>query len=291
MYDPFDPQNGPPFSLEFQRQYRGAQRARNERITDWALASLAALEGTRARDRLFNVYRTWADLRMIDPAIEPSDRRPNWCYLGGPVKANYGVFGIGTLSTLRSWLSMWSLRTSQCTAAPHLGRITVPSLVVPATADTGVYETDDCKRTYEELNAKGVEMPGPPQGYGEKLGVAFQLVDDLLDVAGDPAATGKAMLTDLREGKMTYPLILAMEREPDLVPALERACQADDGAVDPDLAARIARAMGSGHVAEDCMVLASRLCNDAIRSLSVLPSSRARAALESVALATPRRRR
>jgi pimeloyl-ACP methyl ester carboxylesterase len=142
VFDPFDPQNGPPFSLEFQRQYRSAQRARNERITDWVLASLTALEGTRARDRLFNLYRTWADLRMIDPGIEPSDRRPNWCYLGEPVKANYGVFGIGTLSTLRSWLSMWSLRTSQCTAAPHLGRITVPSLVVNATADTGVYESD-----------------------------------------------------------------------------------------------------------------------------------------------------
>ncbi len=100
------------------------------------------LESTRARDRLFNLYRTWADLRMIDPDIEPSDRRPNWCYLGEPVKANYGVFGIGTLSTLRSWLSMWSLRTSQCTAAPHLQRVTAPSLIVHATADACVYQSD-----------------------------------------------------------------------------------------------------------------------------------------------------
>ena len=140
--DPFNADNGPPYSAEFQRRYRAAQRERNERITDWALSQLAALERTRARDQLFTVYRTWADLRMIDPAIEPSDRRPNRCYLGEPVKANYGVFGIGTLSTLRSWLSMWSLRTSQCAAAPHLARITVPSLVVHASADTGVYESD-----------------------------------------------------------------------------------------------------------------------------------------------------
>lgn len=140
--DPFDPSHGPPFSAEFQQRYRRAQRARNERITDWALAQLAALEGTRARDRLFGVHRTWADLRMIDPGIEPSDRRPNWCYLGEPVKANYGVFGIGTQSTLRSWLSMWSLRTSQCIAAPHLARVTVPSLVVHATADACVYASD-----------------------------------------------------------------------------------------------------------------------------------------------------
>ncbi len=140
--DAFNPGNGPPYSAEFQRAYRAAQRARNERITDWALAQLAYLEGTRARDRLFGVHRTWADLRMIDPGIEPSDRRPNWCYLGEPVRANYGVFGIGTQSTLRSWLSMWSLRTSQCVAAPHLARVTVPSLVVHATADACVYESD-----------------------------------------------------------------------------------------------------------------------------------------------------
>jgi pimeloyl-ACP methyl ester carboxylesterase len=140
--DPFNPANGPPYSAGFQVRYRAAQRARNERITDWALGQIRALAGTRARDRLFLVPRSWADLRMIDPAIEPSDRRPNWCYLGEPVKANYGVFGVGTVSTLRSWLSMWSLRTSQCIAAPHLARITLPSLVVHATADACVYDSD-----------------------------------------------------------------------------------------------------------------------------------------------------
>jgi acetyl esterase/lipase len=150
--DPFKIENGPPYSLEFQARYRAAQRARNERITDWALAELDALAPTRARDRLFTLSRTWADLRMIDPSIEPSDRRPNWCYLGDPMKANYGVFGIGTVSTLRTWLSMWSLRTSQCTAAPHLARITLPSLVVHATADTCVYE-NDARALYDALAA------------------------------------------------------------------------------------------------------------------------------------------
>lgn len=140
--DPFDPAHGPPFSAEFQRRYRDAQRARNERITDWALARLAALRGTRASDQLFHTPRTWADLRMIDPTIEPSERPPNRCYRGDPLAANYGVFGVGVQSTLRTWLSMWSLRTSQCRAAPHLARITVPALVVHALADTGVYESD-----------------------------------------------------------------------------------------------------------------------------------------------------
>jgi pimeloyl-ACP methyl ester carboxylesterase len=150
--DPWDPRNGPPYGADFQRRYRAAQRARNERITDWALEQLDLLAGTRARDRLFTVPRSWADLRMIDPLIEPSDRRPNWCYLGDPKRANYGVFGVGTVSTLRSWLSMWSVRTSQCTAAPHLARITVPSLVVHATADTGVYASD-ARSLYDAIAA------------------------------------------------------------------------------------------------------------------------------------------
>ncbi|MFI0479961.1 alpha/beta hydrolase [Actinomadura sp. 9N215] len=140
--DPFDPGNGPPYTPEFQARYRAAQRARNERITDWALARLDALKAARARDTLFTLHRTWADLRMIDPSIEPSDREPNRCYLGDPLRANYGVYGIGSLCTLRTWLSMWSLRTSKCGAGPHLARVTVPSLVVHATADEGVYESD-----------------------------------------------------------------------------------------------------------------------------------------------------
>jgi acetyl esterase/lipase len=138
--DPFE--NGPPYDADFRARYRAAQVARGERITDWVLRSLEEYRNTRARDRVFNVHRTWADLRMIDPSIEPSDRPAGRCYLGDPKRANYGVFGIAATCTLRSWLSMWSLRTSQCAAAPHLRRIKIPSLVVHATADTGVYETD-----------------------------------------------------------------------------------------------------------------------------------------------------
>ena len=127
--------------------------------------------------------------------------------------------------------------------------------------------------------------------YGQKLGVAFQLVDDVLDFAGDPAATGKALLTDLREGKMTYPLILAMEKNPELGPMLERFCAAEDAAVDPDLAGLIARSMASAGVTEECLAMATRLCREAIKSLEVLPQGRTRASLESVALSTPRRRK
>lgn len=48
--------------------------------------------------------------------------------------------------------------------------------------------------------------------YGRALGTAFQLVDDLLDYEGDPQALGKNVGDDLREGKPTLPLLIAMER-------------------------------------------------------------------------------
>jgi len=48
--------------------------------------------------------------------------------------------------------------------------------------------------------------------YGRYLGCAFQIIDDILDYLGDSAKTGKAVGNDYREGKMTLPLILAMNK-------------------------------------------------------------------------------
>ena len=52
--------------------------------------------------------------------------------------------------------------------------------------------------------------------YGVRVGLAFQLLDDVLDVAGPPERTGKGRGTDLLDGTVTLPLILARERDPDL---------------------------------------------------------------------------
>jgi hypothetical protein len=139
--DMFDAAHGPPYAPDFVERYREAQRARNHRITAWVRAELERLAAAGAWDRLFNVARVWADLRFADLTLDPSDRQPG-CYAGDPRGANYGPFAIGATSSLRSWLSMWSLEASECQGAPHLARIAVPSLVVQSTADRGVFPSD-----------------------------------------------------------------------------------------------------------------------------------------------------
>jgi len=140
--DMFDPHNGPPFGAEFVARYRAAQVARNERITTWVDAELERLERAGAYDRNFNVHRTWADLRFVDPALDPSDRPTPRCLAGDPAWVNASPFGICASCSLRTWRSMWSLRDSQCRGAPHLRRISVPALVVQSTADVSVFPSD-----------------------------------------------------------------------------------------------------------------------------------------------------
>lgn len=57
--------------------------------------------------------------------------------------------------------------------------------------------------------------------YGENLGLAFQMVDDLLDFVGDPRITGKTPGTDLKEGVFTLPVLIASQRDPAVVAELE----------------------------------------------------------------------
>jgi geranylgeranyl pyrophosphate synthase len=66
----------------------------------------------------------------------------------------------------------------------------------------------------------GNESRAALKAYGAELGLAFQIVDDLLDLVGDPTETGKMPGTDLQEGVFTLPVLIACERDPSLVTAL-----------------------------------------------------------------------
>ena len=135
--DMFDERNGPPYAPEWVDAYRAAQAARNDRITAWAKAELER----HPQDRLFFVDRVWADPRFTDLSLDPSERK--WgCYMGDPKFANYSPYGLGRVNTCRSWLSMWSLQESGCSAAPHFPRIIEPSLLVQSTGDAGIFPSD-----------------------------------------------------------------------------------------------------------------------------------------------------
>lgn len=139
--NPFNPDNGPPYSAEFITRYRAAQRARNQRITDWAKAELARLNAAGIPDRLFPLFRCWGDLRFMDGSIDPSERKSPACYRGDPAIANRTP-SIGRANNLKTWLSMWSLETSKCQGADQLAKFDMPCLVVQGLADTGVFPSD-----------------------------------------------------------------------------------------------------------------------------------------------------
>lgn len=68
----------------------------------------------------------------------------------------------------------------------------------------------------------GPEAQDRLAAFGQSVGMAFQILDDILDLAGAPSATGKRRGTDLRDGTVTLPMILAMRIEPGLRDAIGR---------------------------------------------------------------------
>ena len=60
------------------------------------------------------------------------------------------------------------------------------------------------------------------ESIGMNMGMAFQLVDDLLDLTSTQQLAGKPVVSDLREGKVTLPVILMLQRTDDTVRGLVR---------------------------------------------------------------------
>ena len=136
IYDPANP-NQPTYSSDFLETYRAAQVTRNRRITADVRQRLEDLRvaGRENEEFAFTVHGTMADPRWLDPTVDPSDRQPNWCYLGDPRIVNDGPVGLARFSTLRSWLSQWSYDDARADARLAAQTISVPTLVVGNTAD------------------------------------------------------------------------------------------------------------------------------------------------------------
>ena len=116
--------------------------------------------------------------------------------------------------------------------------------------------------------------------YGHKLGLAFQVLDDVLDYTADPAVSGKNLGTDLAEGKPTLPLIHAMRQGSLAQAALIRDAIAN-GRVEQ--LAEVLSAVESTQAIPYSRALAERLGREAVAALGGLPESPHKAALIQLA--------
>lgn len=190
IYDPDCPQR-PPYSAAFVEHFRVAQVARNRRITAWAKDELRRLRdsGEPDAERCFTVQGTMCDVRWTDPAQDPSDRRPNMCYLGDPKLANDGPVGLGRFTTLRSWLSQWSYDESRAHGEKNAARVSCPALVINNTADLACTPSH-AERLFKALASADkeiVQIAGADHYYVERrdlLPTAVETVSGWLDARG-----------------------------------------------------------------------------------------------------------
>lgn len=103
--------------------------------------------------------------------------------------------------------------------------------------------------------------------YGRNLGLAFQLIDDVLDFTGTSASLGKGSLTDIRHGIITAPILFAMEEFPQLRPVVDRGFE---NPADVDLALEY---LGKSRGIERTRELAREHAKNAAAAIDSLPES------------------
>ncbi len=113
--------------------------------------------------------------------------------------------------------------------------------------------------------------------FGERIGLAFQILDDVLDVSGPAERTGKHRGTDLLDGTVTLPLILARERDPELERLDLRAVRT------PEQAEGVCDAIAATGALDAAREKALAMVADAKADLPCLPEPSQQAALELVA--------
>jgi octaprenyl-diphosphate synthase len=146
-----------------------------------------------------------------------------------------------------------------------------------------------CARLGAVLGKQSKEIEDGLADYGRNAGLAFQLVDDLLDFTASPEKLGKPVLSDLKEGKVTLPLIFALQAQ--TTPA--HALTSSDGRrlVEKVLDERDFRSVRAEEIAKlvretEALDRATKMAKEYVRrakaSLEVLPDTEYRRALLAV---------
>lgn len=118
--------------------------------------------------------------------------------------------------------------------------------------------------------------------YGQKLGIAFQLVDDILGLTADEKKLGKPIFSDLREGKKTYLVLYALENlDPTESAQLKQIIFAPEKS-ESDIQKAFELIQKSGAI-EKARKLAEKYIDETIELLKVFPESKARKDLENLA--------
>ncbi len=120
------------------------------------------------------------------------------------------------------------------------------------------------------LAASSPEVEEACAAYGQALGTAFQVIDDVLDYDGDAAEMGKTVGDDLREGKATLPLIMAMQRASPSDAQLVRQAIETGGIDQLDRVLQIVRGSGGLDAARQA---AGTEAQRAIDALALLPNT------------------
>ena len=108
------------------------------------------------------------------------------------------------------------------------------------------------------------------KSFGMKIGAAYQIYDDCLDIAGNESVVGKTLGTDLRKGKLTLPVLLLLQSAPTI--EREQYCQMIvDGKVDE--MTEVLRAEIGGAPLSESILAGQKLISEAQDELNILPPS------------------
>lgn len=140
--------------------------------------------------------------------------------------------------------------------------------------------------------ASGALMAAPEQevqalrDYGYYLGVAFQIIDDVLDFTGDEGQLGKPIGSDLRQGTVTLPVYLFAEDQPEH-PALQGYLDGND---EEAAVADLVEAVRTSSAIEGALAEAAEIVKEASDALALLPEGPVRSSLRDLAHYIVRRR-
>jgi octaprenyl-diphosphate synthase len=137
-----------------------------------------------------------------------------------------------------------------------------------------------CTRIGGILGRVGAEREEALARYGLNLGLCFQMIDDLLDFTADEKVLGKPVANDLREGKVTLPIIFLLRRAPSALPVVQHVL--DDKGFDrvtPDELASLVREHGA---LDDARAMAERYAESARQDLAGFERTPYREALQAL---------